>query len=225
MALLTRPHLSDGRYRSGLDLPKDLAWTEQQIADSLTQTLAVRPPGPIWIMADGSLMWNPLIAIEAEQIATLDGWHRSFCLNSIGGRGSSDHLGRVLSLPPGGKVQSGALRLPEATALADLLLLWTREMPSGAYRPIWAPATLADGRQVSAITFVANLTHPLNEADDSPATVARLVAVAVRAFGPNIDYVRALAQALDERGLRDDYVSEIWDRLSGDDGGGTLLRR
>jgi cation transport regulator ChaC len=45
--------------------------------------------------------------------------------------------------------------------------------------------------------------------------VARLVAVASGKFGPNIDYVHALARALDERGLRDPYVEAIVRALDG----------
>lgn len=211
MSMLTRDHLGDGRYLSELGLPQHIAWSGQQIAQSLAQTLAARPDrGPIWVLAYGSLMWNPLIAFEAEHQATLHGWHRSFCLRSIGGRGSPQHPGRVLSLQPGGHVHGVALRLAEQTAHAELHLLWTREMPTGAYHPVWVPLTLDNGSTATAITFVANTEHTLHEPDDSPVTVARLIAVAAGAFGQNMDYVRALHQALKDRGQSDSYISDVW---------------
>jgi len=209
MTILTRENLGNGSYRTGLAMPEHLAWSEAQVEQSLAATWALRPEGAVWIFAYGSLMWNPLLAFAEERTATLAGWHRSFCLRSISGRGRPERPGRVLSLQPGGEVQGLALRLDEATARDELRLLWTREMPSGAYRPLWMPATLSDGTAVTAIAFVADPDHPLHETDESPQTVARLVETAAGAFGPNIEYVRALAKTLDERGLHDPHVEAI----------------
>ncbi len=200
-------------------MPEHLAWSEAQVEQSLASTWALRPEGPVWIFAYGSLMWNPLLACAEQRAATLAGWHRSFCLRSISGRGRPERPGRVLSLQPGGEVQGLALRLEEATARDELRLLWTREMPSGAYRPLWMPATLSDGAAITAVAFVADPDHPLHEPDETPQTVARLVETAAGAFGPNIDYVRALAKTLDERGLRDAYVEAIVQSLEANSSG------
>jgi cation transport protein ChaC len=209
MTILTRKNLGDGSYRTRLAMPEHLAWSEAQVEASLAAAWALRPEGPVWVFAYGSLMWNPLLACAEQRTATLAGWHRSFCLRSISGRGRPERPGRVLSLQPGGEVQGLALRLDEATACDELRLLWTREMASGAYRPTWMPVTLSDGVAITAIAFVADPDHPLHEPDETPETVARLVEVAAGAFGPNIDYVRALAKTLAERGLRDAYVEAI----------------
>jgi cation transport protein ChaC len=209
MTILTRENLGDGSYRTRLAMPEHLAWSEAQVEASLAEAWALRPEGPVWVFAYGSLMWNPLLACAEQRTATLAGWHRSFCLRSISGRGRPERPGRVLSLQPGGVVQGLALRLDEATARDELRLLWTREMPSGAYRPLWMPVTLSDGAGITAIAFVADPDHPLHEPDESAQTVARLVEAAAGAFGPNIDYVRALAATLGERALHDPYVDEI----------------
>jgi cation transport protein ChaC len=209
MTILTRENLGNGRYRTGLAMPEHLAWSEAQVERSLAETWALRPAGPVWVFAYGSLMWNPLIAVEEERIATLQGWHRSFCLKSISGRGRPERPGRVLSLQPGGEAEGVALRLHEATAYDELRLLWTREMSSGSYRPQWSPVTLSDGSPIQAISFTADPAHPLHDADESADTVARLVAVAAGAFGPNVDYVRALSKSLRERRLHDPYVEAI----------------
>ncbi|MBO9677975.1 MAG: gamma-glutamylcyclotransferase [Acidovorax sp.] len=213
MTLLTRQNLGDGSFRRGLALPPHLGWSDAQVAQSFAQAWAARPPGPVWVFGYGSLMWNPLLAFEERRVATLGGWHRSFCLRSIAGRGSPEHPGRVLSLEPGGEVRGVALRLPPSQAESELRLLWTREMTSGAYRPLWCAVELPGGRQLQAATFVADPCHPQHEPDASPATVARLTAVARGAFGPNVDYVRALARALQQEGLRDPYVDEILQAL------------
>lgn len=210
MTILTRENLSDGSYRRRLGVPEHLAWSEAQIAQSFAETWARRPAGAVWLFAYGSLMWNPLLHFDGERAATLAGWHRSFCLRSISGRGSPDRPGRVLSLQPGGEVQGVVLRFDdEGAAARELRLLWDREMSSGAYRPQWMTVTLADATRVEAVAFLSNPDHGQHEADECVATVARQVSVARGKFGPNIDYVHALARALHERGLRDAYVEAI----------------
>lgn len=214
MTLLTRENLVSAEFRSRLGIPAHLQWSEERLAQSLAETWAQRPEGPAWVFGYGSLMWNPLIAFEAQQAATVPGWHRSFCMRTIMGRGSPEAPGRMLSLQPGGWVQGVAYRLAEADALAELKLLWAREMLSGSYEPRWLDATLADGTAAKVVTFVANPAHPHHEADDAADTVARLAAVAVGRFGPNAEYVRLLAAELHRRELHDGYVDAIVRQLA-----------
>ena len=213
MTILTREFLDDGRFRAGLSMPSHLTWTDRQIDESLAQTWAARPAGPVWVFGYGSLMWNPLLAFVDRRIATLQGWHRSFCLRSIAGRGSPDRPGRVLSLLPGGEVHGVALQLDDALAADDLRRLWVRELTSGAYRPLWLPIGLAKGGAVDALVFVARTEYALHEPRDDAASVAKAIEFAAGAFGPNIDYLRSLDAALRSEGLRDPYVDDIVGRL------------
>jgi cation transport protein ChaC len=209
MTILTRENLRNGSLRSRMAMPEGTAWSNERLDASFVDTWALRPEGAAWVFGYGSLIWNPLMPFEQQHTATLQGWHRSFCLRSVAGRGSPDRPGRVLSLMPGGAVQGVALQLPEAEARDEVRMLWTREMTGGGYLPQWQPVQLQDGRSVTALTFVANPEHPQHEHDACAETVARLVAVAKGAFGPNIDYVLSLDQALRERGLHDPYVEAI----------------
>ncbi len=52
----------------------------------------------MWVFGYGSLLWNPGFAFEQKQVATLSGWHRSFCMRSIHHRGTDAHPGLVLAL-------------------------------------------------------------------------------------------------------------------------------
>ena len=228
MSILTRESLLDGSLRRTLPIPAHLAWSEAQIAQSLADTLAARPrpdgpSGPaggnagmkapddeaVWVFAYGSLIWNPLIAFEAQCNATLQGWRRSFCLRTISGRGRPDEPGRMLSLQPGEATQGVALRVPAAQVAHELKLLWTREMTMGGYRPAWVELALHEGGTVHAIAFTGNPGHASHECDDSVPTVARRIAVACGAFGRNLDYLLALHEALRARGLQDDYVDQL----------------
>ncbi len=151
--MLTRQLISSGAYLATFDtLPEAFLWTSERIERSLSETMQARPcAGDVWIFAYGSLIWNPLLNFTERQIATLDGWHRSFCLHMLGGRGNRETPGRMLALEPGGVTQGIALRVAEAAAAEELRLVWTREMVTGAYRPTWAELTMADGSHATAL--------------------------------------------------------------------------
>ncbi|KPG95478.1 calcium transporter ChaC [Pseudomonas sp. RIT-PI-q] len=209
--MLTRQSLSSGAYLACFDtLPKEVLWTRERIEQSFLATMNTRPASQgIWVFGYGSLLWNPVLEFIDQQAATLHGWHRSFCLRMIFGRGSEHAPGRMLALEPGGVTQGQAFQLHPDRADEELLLLWIREMPTGAYRPLWADVTLDDGREVSAIVFVAEPDHVHYEADSTVAVIAPLVASASGQFGSNAEYVFNLATALEQRGDRDACVDAL----------------
>ena len=87
--MLTRENMLHGtfvRVHEAL-LPANMLWDAEKIRASMNSTLEERPTGaPVWIFAYGSLMWNPVLAIEEMQRARLKGWQRSFCIRLISGR-------------------------------------------------------------------------------------------------------------------------------------------
>lgn len=164
---------------------------------------------PVWIFAYGSLMWNPVLAIEEMQRARLKGWQRSFCIRLISGRATPDVPGRMLSLDEGGITEGIAFRLPESTLINELEIVWTREMITGLYRPVWADVSLGNGKEIQALAFVSDRLHPHYEQDNLTATVALSIASARGDIGTNADYVWKLQATLGALGIRDDYVSEL----------------
>ena len=50
----------------------------------------------MWVFGYGSLLWNPGFEAQERVIATLPGYHRSFCMRSIHHRGTEDEPGLVL---------------------------------------------------------------------------------------------------------------------------------
>ena len=210
MSVLDRDALSDGSLRERMGLPPGLAWSEAQLDESLAGLLASRPPGPVWVFGYGSLMWNPLLHHVERRRAVVPGWHRSFCMRTVVGRGRPERPGRMLSLEPGGVVQGVALCLPAGEEERELRLLWRREMLTGAYLPQWLPLQWwPEGGAAQALVFVARPGHAMHEVDSSVPTVAALVADAEGAFGRNIDYLHALQQALAAEGLQDAHVDAL----------------
>lgn len=211
MTLLTREALRSGTYLEHFDpLPEEVRWSEARMQRSLHEILETRPvDGEIWVFGYGSLIWNPLLNFEERCWGRLDGWHRSFCIRSLTGRGSADTPGRTLAVQAGGSTQGVAFRLAESTLDDDLSCLWTRETVTGVYAPIWAPVALEDGRAISAILFTATLDHPFHEADATVETIAPLIAKAAGPLGTNADYVLKLHASLRDKGVVDPYVDAL----------------
>jgi cation transport protein ChaC len=209
--MLNRDAIRSGAFLESFSfLPPEMLWTQAQIDQSLAETLASRPAGgDIWVFAYGSLMWNPLSRFDQRVSATLHGWRRSFCLRLIIGRGTPQRPGRMLALEPGGCTEGVALRLDAATLEEELRILWTREMLTGAYTPMWCTATLASGETQDVLAFVASDCPQQYEADSSPAAIALQIAEAQGPLGTNAEYVFQLRQALADCALTDAYVEEI----------------
>nr|WP_249215714.1 gamma-glutamylcyclotransferase [Citrobacter sp. JGM124] len=195
-------------------IEESLLWSPEQRSASLLATLARRPDqSPVWLFGYGSLMWNPAFVYDETAPAILEGWHRDFCLRLTAGRGTACHPGRMLALKEGGQTTGLAFRLPEEGLKEELTLVWKREMITGCYLPTWCPLLLDDGREVNALVFAMDSRHPLYEADSRAETIAPLIATASGPLGSNAQYLFSLEQAMKERGMHDDVLSELASRV------------
>ncbi|GAA3894037.1 gamma-glutamylcyclotransferase [Gibbsiella dentisursi] len=209
--VLTRDFLKKADCKTAFGTIDDalLLTTEQRLA-SLDCTLSRRPDNsPVWIFGYGSLMWNPLFEAEEVRRATLQGWHRAFCLRLTAGRGTLHRPGRMLALKEGGCTTGLAFRLPETTLREELELLWKREMLTGCYLPTWCDLSLEDGQVVTALVFVMNPQHPLFEEDVRHQVIAPLIARASGPLGTNAQYLFALENELKNQGMKDDCIGEL----------------
>lgn len=212
---LDRKALQSGAFLTSFqDTPGIEWWSEERIDTSMRETLSRRPgSGPVWLFAYGSLICNPLFEFAESRVATLAGWHRSFCIRLVLARGSSERPGRMLALEPGGTTTGVALRLREEDLEHELRLVWMREMVGGVYRPAWSKVTLADGQIVDAIVFAANPDNPLYESDASLDTIVPVIEAAQGSLGSNRDYVLRLDQSLRLHGIVDTHILELASRL------------
>jgi cation transport protein ChaC len=195
------------------------AFTDEQLSESLTTTLARKPKGAgWWIFAYGSLLWNPLFPVAEMRPATLRGLHRRFCLWSLASRGTPDAPGLVLGLERGGTCRGVVLRLPAPLALDELHLLWRREMVVGSYDPRWVRVD-ADGREVIALTFVVRRDHPQYAGRLPLAKQVAVIASACGAFGASADYLERTRVALISHGIVDPYLEQLAKEVVGRRGG------
>jgi cation transport protein ChaC len=193
------------------DAPGLRLLTEEERAESVASTLAMRPDGDVWIFGYGSLIWNPAFKTVERRTARVEGWHRSFCMSIIAGRASPSSPGLMLGLDKGGHCLGSAFRLDEADVASELTLLWRREMLCrGAYIPRWLELIGEDGLAFGhAIAFTIN---PKGEkyAGDMPtdAAVSRL-ATASGGLGSCADYLFQTRDGLRAHGIPDPALERL----------------
>jgi cation transport protein ChaC len=159
----------------------------------------------LWVFGYGSLLWNPGFDVAEHQLATLQGYARSFCMRSIHHRGSEAKPGLVLALDEvvGAQCEGVALCVPAGQEESVLAYLRERELISSAYLEKMLRISLASGSDVDAVTYVIDADHvqycgglPLEEQ-------AQTIARAVGGRGPNTEYLFNTWDHLAEMGLHD----------------------
>ena len=177
--------------------------------------------GELWIFGYGSLMWHPGFTHEEAVIASLPGYRRGFLMRSIHHRGTPERPGLVLALDrvrDGARVQpcTGlAFRVTPGTEPETMAALRERELISYAYKEARLPVDLADGRRVSAVTYVIDRAHPQYTGPLDLEEQARIIATAVGGRGPNREYLFNTHAHLARLGIRDAEIDWLVSRLNG----------
>lgn len=164
-----------------------------------------------WVFGYGSLIWNPEFDPADRCIATLKGYHRSFCMSSIHHRGSVEVPGLVLALDaaPQAECRGVALQIPDAGEAAILERLRERELVSSAYVEQTVTLHLDDGREVQALAYVIDPDHVQYCAHLTLEDQARIIAGATGGKGPNRDYLWQTADHLAQLGIADDELTQL----------------
>ena len=161
-----------------------------------------------WVFGYGSLIYNPIIDYTQRTIASTYGYHRRFCLWTTIGRGSPDYPGLVLSLDRGGSCKGIAFQLNPQNAIAELDLLWRREMMTLAYQPRLLSLHTDIGLK-RGLAFVANPERP---AYASPMPFEATVEILANAAGFNgscRDYLYDTVKGMQARGIRDHQLEKL----------------
>ncbi|MDB5511742.1 MAG: hypothetical protein JWR08_1225, partial [Enterovirga sp.] len=115
---------------------------------------------------------------------------------------SPDCPGLMLALDRGGTCRGIAFRVAADKARSELLLVWRREMLSGAYVARWVTVA-TDAGSVRAITFVANQAHRRYSGRLSDADTADRIARASGELGTCLDYFERTIRILRTLSVRD----------------------
>lgn len=161
--------------------------------------------GDLWVFGYGSLLWNPGFPVTESRVATLRGWHRSFCMSSIHHRGTPEAPGLVLALDqkPGAVCHGIAFRVAAGDAGPTIAYLRERELISSAYLETRQAVDLAQGGRIADV-----LTYVIDPAHEQYCTLsleeqARIIARAAGGRGPNDEYLMNTASHLHALGLPD----------------------
>lgn len=161
-----------------------------------------------WVFAYGSLIWNPGFDIQSARTFTLEGWHRSLCIQSWKYRGTKEAPGLVLGLGPGGSC-SGQLLLAAKEQASDVYqYLYDREMVTQVYDPVYIALT-PDPDGPLALSFVARTSSPQYCKPPEVQEATKIILAASGEGGPNQDYVRQTYEHLKSCGIDDEYLANI----------------
>lgn len=161
-----------------------------------------------WVFGYGSLIFNPIIEHSQRAIASIYGYHRRFCLWTKIGRGSPDCPGLVLSLDRGGSCKGVAFRLNPQNAIAELDLLWRREMMTMAYRPRLISLHTDIGLK-RGLAFVANPARPAYAQPMPFEATVEVVAHAAGFNGPCREYLYDTVKGMQACGIRDRQLEKL----------------
>ncbi|MBV9996805.1 MAG: gamma-glutamylcyclotransferase [Caulobacteraceae bacterium] len=159
--------------------------------------------GQRWVFGYGSLMWRPGFTYLERQPATLHGRRRAFCIYSVHHRGTPERRGLVLGLARGGSTRGAAFRIDEPDWVRTHAYLREREQPTETYVEARVAVRLADGRRVTALSFLSDVAHPQWAGALSLERQADLIAGARGLSGRNIDYLSDLVSHLRAEGVHD----------------------
>ena len=213
---VTRENLSSGSLARLVAERNDdktrLASDEELLASRRALVPDDADTSDIWVFGYGSLIFNPVMDYVDRARGRIYGHHRRFCLWTRLGRGSPDCPGLVLALDRGGSCTGIAYRLNPDVAIAELDLLWRREMVTLAYRASWLtfhPDGHNDGAGKRAISFVS---RPERENFAGPMTLdqeADVIASASGFIGPCRDYLFDTVKALEADGISDPHLKKL----------------
>jgi len=183
--------------------------SEEELEATLQEALASpHRTRDVWLFAYGSLVWNPVLDFEERVVATVHGYHRSFCLWSRINRGTPERPGLVLGLDRGGRCPGVAYRIPARLAEGELRLLWRREMLLGSYSARWVHATRA-GQDFRALAFVVNRQRSGYAGRLPPEQIVETLRHGHGKLGNGIDYLRQTVDGLAAAGIRDPHLLRL----------------
>jgi cation transport protein ChaC len=212
--VLNREFLLSGRLAEEIRKwsPEVRVLSDEERNASLHALLDARPERDgrgVWVFAYGSLIWNPMVHFVQREVAHTPGWHRNFCLQTKGGRGTPENPGLMLGLREGGGCTGVAFRIEEELIAPELDLLWRREMVARGYIPRWVPLHDRGGALVGhGIAFTIDPEGP-SYCDLPEEVVVRRLATARGRMGTAAEYLYRTRDGLRELEIHCPFVERI----------------
>lgn len=187
-------------------------WYSDETREAMrAQFLSNLPSGDLWVFAYGSLMSDPGIKFTDVRRAVLPGHARRFILiDTKGGRGTPEAPGLMaaLDVDDGGHCDGLAFRIAEKDIAAETKILWQREMVTSGYHAVLAPMQIG-GESVTALTFVADHSAEMIQAEITRAEQVQLLATGSGFFGSSLDYLENIERQFSALGIADPEISSL----------------
>jgi cation transport protein ChaC len=197
--------------------------TDAEYDEIIEEVLARSPDADVWLFGYGSLLWKPSFEFAERRMATVRGWHRSFCIRVARFRGTRDRPGLMMALDRGGQCRGMVFRIPAEQVRRSLAALFRRELvvkPPGT-PPRWVTANTEMGA-VDALAFVVDRSSQFYSGRLTPVQVAEVLATAAGHWGSCAEYLHNTVIHLEDLGIRDRNLwrlqSLVAAYLSGQDG-------
>ncbi len=182
--------------------------TDEEYQALIDGLLARRPEGnTFWLFASGSLIWKPEMEYLESRVATIRGYHRSFCLYMRQWRATPEQPGLMMALDRGGQCKGVIFRLDHDNMEAQLRKLLEREMrmrPSNNMAR-WVTAQTEQG-PVPALAFVMNRKGPAYVGRLPMEETAKMLARACGHIGSCAEYLFNTVTHLEEMGIHDRHL-------------------
>jgi glutathione-specific gamma-glutamylcyclotransferase len=173
-----------------------------------------RMSGTTWIFGYGSLLWKQDFPFDEARPAVLHGWERRFWQGSTDHRGDPALPGRVVTLVRsiGAACRGLAFRLRHEERELVLDHLDYRER--GGYRRVEADLYVSDSESVPGLIYLADESNPHYLGPAPVPVLVEQIRAARGESGPNVEYVRRLAESLRALGADDPHVFTLDESLA-----------
>ncbi len=165
---------------------------------------------PLRVFAYGSLIWKPEFEFVKQAPATLEGWHRSFCMKIERWRGTRAQPGLMMALDQGGMCEGIIYELPHKNYVEQVERLLRREMTNKppTNNPMVLKVDMA-GQTIPAIAFTASAAVPSYQGKLPLPEVAKILARAAGHWGTGAEYLFNTVNHLEQLGIRDENLWEL----------------
>lgn len=171
----------------------------------------MRPNGDFWVFAYGSLLWDLPFHPTETYHASLLGYHRRFCMDSVNLRGTPEAPGLVLGLveDADAMVHGLVFKVPKGEEEEVHRQLTIRELSTSGYREIFPQVKLKEiDQSVPVLTYVISADNPYFR-DLSLAEQANIIATAHGDRGANSDYLFATIERLKQLEIEDEELNTL----------------
>ncbi len=162
----------------------------------------------MWIFGYGSLIFRPSFPFLERREAWLRGWSRRFWQGSEDHRGTPEAPGRVVTLVPEPNSRCWGVAYLIAREQVELVLRHLDHREQGGYERHAVRLETHEG-ELEALMYVAGPSNPHYLGPCALEEIALVVRSAHGPSGPNLEYVRKLAEALSAAGEQDAHVTEL----------------